>query len=763
MEEVAEEETKQEIINALVGMTSAISSGNDDLASAFSSGSNSVAGAIMEGSEAVSSSITTGNNQLASAYSAGSDSMKEAFEEGSEAMSASITNGHSAVASALNSANDALVEAVEDGNSEVASAITSGNSDVADAITSGNSGVADAITAGNSGVADAITSGNEKIANSNDEVAKMITAGNTKVAESIDDTNSALDTLKADLTNSISVGNGLIATSITTGDGKIEAALNGNRDAIVSVKDTLDTQNTKLEDALDGVAENIEVAGQDNTQMLSDISTNILKNADNLLQLGTDTSTGLTSLAGNMEKAALSIETLTAQSGTASADSKAALETIAAKLDEASGHLQTSASQTGVLASTLNTFATDAKNSIDNLKTAVQTSGSSNDISLQAVKDAIIDFKNTADSDTMEVVAAMNLYKSTLGAGFTELKEELDEIEQAIVNSNQRSLQLASITRLADKIECTTDCFLSSEQADAIVTGLNRNDENVAALIDDINSASANLPQETGNEDIIVERKYGAEARSSDYLENPLDDDDNSFASDLLDTAIAIQSSDNEISKKFASKGYNVQKFNNLLEKIVNNPESFRSVSKEFDELMEAANVTIPKNINLKNYLSRKGRSILSASQSSKAIKDLKRILSQTILGNGKIRFGSLDSNVLQNLTEEYKFTNKSNLDIIKKLSRNVRDDSDLKPAVKSDIKTIAKLLAKETTLLGAYGAGSQVAAQAFDDIYDGDNALWRSYRPDSLLTPTNPLWIKDFDSAETNRYECMITGKMSC
>ena len=459
MEEIAEEETKQEIIMALEGMTSAITSGHDNVASSFTFGSNN---------------------------------LKEAMEEGS----------------------DNLVEAIEDGNADLSSAIVSGN---------------------------------EKISNSNDEIAKVITAGNTKVAESIDDAKSALDTLKADLTNSISVGNGLIATSITAGDGKIEAALNGNRDAIVSVKNTLDTQNTKLENALDGVAENIEVAGQDNKQMLSDISTNILKNADNLLQLGTDTSTGLTSLAGNMEKAALSIEALTALSGTASADSKAALETIAAKLDEASGHLQTSASQTGVLANTLNTFATDAKNSIDNLKTAVQTSGSSNDISLQAVKDAIIDFKNTADSDTMEVVAAMNLYKNTLGEGFTELKEELDEIEQAIVNSNQRSLQLASITRLADKIECTTDCFLSSEQADAIVTGLNRNDQNVAALIDDINSAAANLPQETGNEDVIVDRRYGAEARSSEYLENPLDDDDNSFATDLLDTAIAIQSSDNQI------------------------------------------------------------------------------------------------------------------------------------------------------------------------------------------------------------------------
>ena len=208
---------------------------------------------------------------------------------------------------------------------------------------------------------------------------------------------------------------------------------------------------------------------------IEQISTNMLKNAENLLQLGTDTNNGLTSLAGTLGNAALSIEALTELSGTASSHSQAALEDIAAKLDKASGHLQSSASHTDTLAKVLETFATDAKNSIDNLKTAVTSSSDSNDGSLQAVKDAIIDFKNTADSDTMEVVAAMNLYKNTLGEGFTELKQELDEIESVISNSNVRSAQLSSIRRLANKIECTEDCIMSSDQAAAILEQQHQN------------------------------------------------------------------------------------------------------------------------------------------------------------------------------------------------------------------------------------------------------------------------------------------------
>ena len=65
------------------------------------------------------------------------------------------------------------------------------------------------------------------------------------------------------------------------------------------------------------------------------------------------------------------------------------------------------------------------------------------------------------------------------------------------------------------------------------------------------------------------------------------------------------------------------------MEQIISNPGTLRNYSDQFDNILENANVTIPKNLVLKDFLSRKGRSILSASQSSAAIQNLFRILSK--------------------------------------------------------------------------------------------------------------------------------------
>ena len=55
-----------------------------------------------------------------------------------------------------------------------------------------------------------------------------------------------------------------------------------------------------------------------------------------------------------------------------------------------------------------------------------------------------------------------------------------------------RDVQVATIRRLADKMECTTDCFTSDDQADAIVRGLARTDLNMRDLVDDINNYASN-------------------------------------------------------------------------------------------------------------------------------------------------------------------------------------------------------------------------------------------------------------------------------
>ena len=578
--------------------------------------------------------------------------------------------------------------------------------------------------------------------------------------ESIDSTRSSLETLKADLTNSISTSNGEVATAITTGDGKIETALNGNKEAITNVKNSLDTQNLRLENGFNAVAENIETAGEDNSQRLTDVATNIKENAENLLKFGTDTNTGLTGLLSNVEKTAESIGSLTAMATTANADNKAALQSIVSSIDGASGHLQTSASQTGTIAATLNTFSSDTQNSINNIKTALETVGNSNDASIQAVKAAIVDFKNTADSDTADIITAMNLYKDTMGEGFNGVKEELDEIETAITSAQIRQTQLNAVERLANKIECTTDCYVSSEQAHAIVRGLDKNDKNVEALVDDINSAAANLPTETPE---AGGRWLPPQTRdiSSGYRVQDLKTaEDHNFGANILDTAIALQNSNGDLTKKLKSKGFNIQRFNQLFEKIIDSPNALSSMSSEFDELMETANITIPKSLNLKEYLNRKGRSILAAARSSEAIKDLHRIVSRNTRHLDSESM--LDFNGLTNITEEYRFTDPSNLEMIQKVSRHVRtiQPSQLDP--KSDdfwkqveataMAATGKLIMDGIAGTGTYQLGSLDAAAALKELYDGsvnDKFDWKSYRPSGHLTPTNFNWIKDNDEID--------------
>ena len=722
LEEIAEEETKQEIIAALEGMTSALTSGQDNLAVA----------------------VNTGHDKVASAITSGHTVLADAFEEGSETVSKSI----------------------EDGTEDLADTFESSISGAADkmstSITSGNSAISSAITSGNSDLVLAMTTGNDKISNSNLEIAKEITAGNTKVAESIDDTKSSLETLKADLTNSISTSNGLVATAITTGDGKIEAALLGNKEAITNVKNSLDTQNTRLETGFNAIAGNIESAGEENSLKLSDVASNIKENADNLLKFATDTNTGLTGLAGNVENAANSIGSLTALAATSNTDTKAALQSISSSIDGAAGHLQSSASQTSNIAATLNTFSSDTQNSINNIKTALEAAGSSNDASINAVKGAIDDFKNTADSDTADIISAMNLYKDTLGEGMTNLQEELDEIETAITNAQVRQTQLNAVERLANKIECTTDCYVSSEQAHAIVRGLDKNDKNVEALVDDINSAAANLPTETpanGGRWLPPQSRIMSESypeQNSDYetVDNP------SFGANILDTAIALQNTNGELTKKLQSRGYNIQRFNEIFEKLIDSPNALHSFSSEFDELMETANITIPKSLNLQEYLSRKGRSILAASKSSKAIRDLHRILTRNTRHASSETM--LDFDRLKNITEVYKFTDKSNEEVIQKVSRHVRtiQPSQLNP--KSDdfweqveataMAAMGKLITDGIAGTGTYQLGSLDAATALKELYDGsdnDKFNWKSYRPTGHLTPNNFNWIKDDDEID--------------
>ena len=55
--------------------------------------------------------------------------------------------------------------------------------------------------------------------------------------------------------------------------------------------------------------------------------------------------------------------------------------------------------------------------------------------------------------------------------GFHGIETELDNLQIEIQGAQGRNAQLGAIRRLADKIECSEDCFVSAAQADAIIAG----------------------------------------------------------------------------------------------------------------------------------------------------------------------------------------------------------------------------------------------------------------------------------------------------
>lgn len=85
--------------------------------------------------------------------------------------------------------------------------------------------------------------------------------------------------------------------------------------------------------------------------------------------------------------------------------------------------------------------------------------------------------------------------KDVLDNGFHGIETELDNLQIEIQGANSRNAQLGAVRRLADKIECTEDCFMSDDQAAAILDGLSQNGENIASVISDVGNAKSSSAQ----------------------------------------------------------------------------------------------------------------------------------------------------------------------------------------------------------------------------------------------------------------------------
>ena len=128
----------------------------------------------------------------------------------------------------------------------------------------------------------------------------------------------------------------------------------------------------------------------------------------------------------------------------------------------------------------------------DQVAASLGTLGQENKEGLENLRAAISDFMRQQTTDTSNVILALDALKAGTDANSLELKTELDQIEAAITAAQSRDVQVATIRRLADKMECTTDCFTSDDQADAIVRGLARTDLNMRDLVEDINNYASN-------------------------------------------------------------------------------------------------------------------------------------------------------------------------------------------------------------------------------------------------------------------------------
>merc|ERR550532_2692324 len=147
----------------------------------------------------------------------------------------------------------------------------------------------------------------------------------------------------------------------------------------------------------------IDSSGGQNKAVFEAIAENIKLNADNVKQAGTD--------------------------------AKGSLDIIGTNVNTAATNL-------GTVAENVATVGVNIKNADDNSKT-----------SLEALEQAIKEFTTTRTSDTTNLIAALNDYKTTLSADFGEVKDDLETIATNILAAKVRAEQFASIKRLADKIE----------------------------------------------------------------------------------------------------------------------------------------------------------------------------------------------------------------------------------------------------------------------------------------------------------------------
>ena len=228
------------------------------------------------------------------------------------------------------------------------------------------------------------------------------------------------------------------------------------------------------------------------------------------------------------------------------------------------------------------------------------------------------EFSTDHTSGITGVITALDLHKNILeegknilDVGLLEIENEFDELQNAIQNAQGRNAQLSAVRRLADKIECTEDCFVSDDQAAAIIEGLNENDNNIENLINGVRNAAKN-------------RKSNKKKKRSSRTGK--EEEEDKLYAKMIDAAIALQNPNFEFTKAMAAKG---QSFESL-QKILNsgNNESFHLAINQF---LIDSNLNVSQGFDAASSVKRNKRAIELAANATRIILQTVKNITRTV------------------------------------------------------------------------------------------------------------------------------------
>ena len=443
--------------------------------------------------------------------------------------------------------------------------------------------------------------------------------------------------------------------------------------------DKIGTHLDKATGSVDTVAGNIAQANLEraNTQEGLTAVTLELKNAvdvvaNNIAQGNTKLGEDLQSLAGTISEGDVNIVNSFDLALKVIKKLKEKLDAVAQNIAEGNDHLESNIGQ-------LDSIKDIHKFGLDSIAEEI-------DSGLRIIEGEFKDLQNGINMLNSELRNQVGFVASNINTGnskLTELENEVSGVQGAIRDAQQKTAQFMSIQRLANKIECTENCFVSDDQADAIIQGLKSNDDNVASVISNIHSAAAGDSTSNGKSNnrtkhntvpaVVSLSPIGAgiggltkfkisKSKETETNESSTDkfdtanvsqnpthssdgqkkfkrtkskeiiDRESQLYADMVDAAIALQNPEFNFTKMMSRKGQSFKKLQEILNSNVSSSQQGKNVTSDLENFLLDANITVPPEIDGLKVIMRHRREIELAGNTTAMFAQTVRNLTEILL-----------------------------------------------------------------------------------------------------------------------------------